>query len=100
LQNDSYLHRLVEIDNVQFTDDAVGLPFYDANNDIGGGTNNLLTDENGNTLIFRTSSFASFAGNNIPHESGKIKGILTKYGDTYQFMIRTPEDIQLTEERF
>lgn len=100
LQNDSYLHRLVEINNVQFTDEAVGFPFYDSANDIGGGTNYLLTDENGNTLTFRTSSFASFAGNSIPQESGKIRGILTKYGDTYQFMIRTPEDIQLTEERF
>lgn len=100
LQDDTYLNRLVELEGVQFTDGAVWQTFYDADNDIGGGTNYLLTDETGNTLIFRTSSFATFGGNIIPQKSGKVRGILTKYGTTYQFMIRTLEDLKLTEERF
>ena len=100
LQDDTYLNRFVEIENIQFTDGAIGQPFYDADNDIGGGTNYLLTDETGNTLVFRTSSFATFGGNIIPQKSGKVRGILSKYGTTYQFMIRTIEDLKLTEERF
>lgn len=100
MQDDSYINKLIEIDNVQFTDEAIGQTFYDANTDIGGGTNYLVTDTEGNMLTFRTSSFAVFSGNIIPENSGRIRGILTKYGDTYQFMIRTLNDLQLTEERF
>lgn len=100
LQQDNYINKLVELQNVQFANEAVGETFYDENNDIGGGTNYLLTDEAGNTLIFRTSAFANFGGDMVPGESGNIRGILTKYGDTYQFTIRTKEDIKLNQPRF
>jgi gamma-glutamyltranspeptidase len=100
LQNDSYINKLVELQNVQFSEDAVGETYYDPANDIGGGTNYLITDEAGNTIIFRTSAFANFGADIIPDKSGTIRGILTKYQDTYQFMIRTEEDMQLNQNRF
>lgn len=100
IHDDSLINKLIEIDNVQFINEAVGNTFYNVANDIGGGTNYMLTDESGNTLVFRTSSFASFAGDIVLENSGKIRGVLTKYGNTYQFIIRTLNDLQLTEERF
>lgn len=100
LQNDRYINKLVELSNVQFSNEAVGNTYYDASNDTGGGTDYLITDEAGNTLIFRTSAFANFGADSIPPQSGSIRGILTKYQDTYQFMVRTEKDIRLNQNRF
>lgn len=96
----SYMHKLIELDNVQFTDASLGKTFYDASlNSIGGATNHQITDEFGNTIIVRVSEFANFAGNSIPSGSGKIRGILTKYNSDFQFMIRTINDVELNDTR-
>ncbi|WP_291085892.1 DUF5689 domain-containing protein [Flavobacterium sp. BFFFF1] len=99
-KNDANLNTLIELDGVQFTTDVVGKTLYDATDDLGGATNHLLTDNVGNTIDFRTSSFANFAGDIAPGTSGKIRGVLTKFSGTYQFLARTKNDIKLTEPRF
>lgn len=98
LKNDNYINTLVEIDAVQFADNAVEKTFYDPNNVIGGATNHNIVDATG-TMIFRTSEFANFAEQIVPRKSGKIRGVLTKFNSDYQFMARTFNDIQLTEDR-
>lgn len=98
LKNDNYINTLVEIDQVQFADNAIGKTYYDATNVVGGATNHNIIDKTG-TLIFRTSEFAKFASQVIPNKSGKIRGVLTKFNSDYQFMARTFNDIQLTENR-
>lgn len=100
LLNDSNINTLVELDNVEFADAAVGSTYYDSANDVGGATNHRLIDVAGNTVIFRTSSFANFASQVVPGESGKVRGVLTKFGSDYQFLARTIDDVQLTESRF
>ena len=102
LKNDIYINKLIELDNVQFTTEALDNTYYveGASNTFGGATNHLLSDNLGSTIIFRTSSFAAFAGKAVQTGSGKVKGILTKFGDDYQFVARYNEDIQLTGERF
>ncbi|MFZ4671605.1 MAG: DUF5689 domain-containing protein [Flavobacterium sp.] len=98
--NDSYLNKLIEFDNVQFTDASMGKTYFDATlNDLGGATNHLITNEFGNTIIVRVSSYANFASKAVPNKSGKIRGVLTKYNSDYQFMVRTESDINLTLER-
>jgi hypothetical protein len=97
LLNDINLNTLVEIEGVHFTEDAVGKHYYESANDTGGSTNWLMTDSSGNTFIFRTSSYADFAENVVPSESGTVRGILTKYGKDYQFMARDEADIKLTQ---
>ncbi|PJE39431.1 MAG: hypothetical protein CUR32_12130 [Flavobacterium sp.] len=98
--NDSYLNKLIEFDNVQFTDASLGKTYYDATlNDLGGATNHLITNEFGNTIIVRVSSYANFASKAVPSKSGKIRGVLTKYNSDYQFMVRTESDINLTNDR-
>lgn len=100
LSNDN-INTLIELQNVQFKDDEVGLAYYDENDEetIGGATNRILIDMYGNEIIFRTSSFANFSGNMISNKSGKIRGVLTKFGSDFQFLARAESDIMLTEDR-
>lgn len=95
LLSDSNLNTLVEISDVQFTKEAIGKHYYEAANDTGGATNWKMTDSNGKTFIFRTSSYADFAGNLVPSGIGTVRGILTKYGSDYQFLARYESDIKL-----
>jgi len=101
LLNDSYINKLVEISDVQFSDAAITTSYYDENspNTVGGATNHSLVDESGNSIVFRTSSFASFAGRPVATGKGKVRGVLTKFGTTYQFLARSESDIQLTGPR-
>ena len=92
------LNTLIDLQNVQFADGEPGEPYYDANNDIGGATNRTLTSGS-TTLIFRFSSFANFSGKAIPSGSGTVRGVLTKYGSDFQFMVREESDIQLDQPR-
>lgn len=97
--NDANLNTLVEVDDVQFEDVAVGRHFYEELNDVGGATNWYLLDKTGNHLIFRTSSYADFATSIVPEGSGKVRGVLTKFGSDYQLLARSEQDIQITEGR-
>jgi len=98
--NDSYINKLIEFDNVEFEPAAINSTYYNANNDLGGATNYNIIDIQGNSLIFRTSSFANFSAKPVASGSGKIRGVLTKYNTDYQFMVRSINDIQLTNARF
>jgi len=98
--NNANLNKLIELDNVQFSDANVGKTYFDANNQIGGATNNIVTDNAGNSITVRVSEFATFASNTIPSLNGKIRGVLTKFGTGFQFMVRTLNDINLTNPRF
>ncbi|MEZ4838222.1 DUF5689 domain-containing protein [Flavobacterium sp.] len=98
--NDSYINKLIEFDAVQFTDESLGQNYYDEDvYTIGGGTNHEITDINGNKIVVRVSQYANFASAQIPSGNGKLRGVLTKFSSTYQFMIRTLEDVQMTNER-
>ncbi len=98
-KTDANINVLIEIDNVQFSDAAITSTYYNSAQDLGGATNHLLIDADGNTLIFRTSSFANFASNQVASGRGKVRGVMTKFGSDYQFVARTERDIQLTEPR-
>lgn len=99
LLNDANLNTLLEVSGVQFEDAALGRHYYESTNDIGGATNWKLTDITGRTVIFRTSSFADFAGSLIPSGNGTVRGVLTKYNADYQFVARSEDDINLNGAR-
>lgn len=44
-------------------------------------------------IIVRTSNFAKFRGMTIPETPCTVRGILFKYGDTYQLQLRVKEDL-------
>jgi hypothetical protein len=97
-KNNQYLNMLIEFDAVQFTDPSLGKKYYDASlNSIGGATNHEISDEFGNKIIVRVSEYSKFAGAKIPSGNGKIRGVLTKFNNDFQFMIRTVNDVKIGE---
>lgn len=99
-KNDANMHKLIEFDNVQFSDLSVGKKYFDPSvNNIGGATNHIITDEDGTTIEVRISEFVTFKNSVIPSGNGKIRGVLTKYNSGYQFMIRTLNDVKLDNPR-
>jgi len=99
-KSDQYLNTLIEFDAVQFTDASLGKKYFDATlNNLGGATNHEITDQFGNKVILRVSEFATFAADLVPTRNGKIRGVMTKFNSDYQFMVRTTNDIKLTNPR-
>uniref|UniRef100_UPI00404A5310 DUF5689 domain-containing protein n=1 Tax=Flavobacterium sp. TaxID=239 RepID=UPI00404A5310 len=97
--NDNNLNKLIELTDVQFAETALGTTYYDVNNVVGGATNHNLVDADGNSIIFRTSSFARYAGSPVDADRGSVRGVLTKFGSDYQFIARTINDIKLDQPR-
>ncbi|PJJ10420.1 hypothetical protein CLU83_3838 [Flavobacterium sp. 1] len=96
LLHDTNINTLVELSEVQFTKEAIGRHYYEESNDVGGGTNWNLMDKLGNQVLFRTSSFADFSDKIIPDGSGKVRGVLTKFGSDYQLLARSERDVMIT----
>ncbi|MES2573392.1 MAG: DUF5689 domain-containing protein [Bacteroidota bacterium] len=90
--NDTYLNTLVEIEDVQFKTDCASYsqPDFDTSLKITNGTK---------TLDLRTSRYANFASHTVPSGRGTIRGVLAKYNNGYQMIIRTPRDVKLTKPR-
>lgn len=97
--SDTKLNTLIELNDVEFTEAALGRHYFEESNNIGGSTNWNLRDKTGNQIIFRTSSYAKFADHFVPEESGKVRGILTKFGTDYQLMVRSEEDVVMNGKR-
>lgn len=97
--DDSKINTLIELSDVQFEQAAIGRHYFEATNNIGGATNWNLRDKTGNQIIFRTSSFAAFANSFVPEGSGKVRGILTKFGTDYQLMARYESDVDMKGSR-
>lgn len=98
--NDSKINTLIDLQNVEFAKEAVYKTYFDEGNQIGGATNHWLEDATGKKVIFRTSEYATYAGDTVPKKSGTVRGVLTKYNDDYQFIVRTKADIMLDKDRF
>lgn len=84
----SKLNMLVKFENVSFVE--AGQPFSLTT----GTTNRTIKDQNGNTLILRTSNYANFASNIMPTGKGDIVGILSKYNNDWQLYIRDMNDLK------
>ncbi|AWG23560.1 DUF5017 domain-containing protein [Flavobacterium faecale] len=99
LLKDSNINTLVEIDDVQFAETAIGRHYFEEANNVGGGTNWYVVDKNGNRVYVRTSSYARFAASFVPTTKVNIRGILTKFGVDYQLAVRSESDIEPTTAR-
>lgn len=90
--SETYLNTLIEIDDVQFKTDCT--TFSKADFDTSLKITNGIT-----TLDVRTSRYANFSGFPVPSGRGKIRGVLTKYGSTYQIILRTERDVRFINPR-
>ena len=79
-----YQSRLVRIEGVTF--DTPGQPWAGDQN-----TNRTFKDAAGNSMIVRTSSYASFKNERIPAGKGNLVGILSYYGTDWQILINNPQ---------
>lgn len=95
LNNDAYLNALVEVDNVQFESEGTT---YGNNPNAAFDKNENITD-GVTSFVTRTSKYSNFAGTTLPTGRGKIRGVLTKFNSTYQLIIRTLRDVNLTGTR-
>ena len=97
-----YIGRLVKLNHVEFRAADRNNTF--APDDAYGQFNIAQYDDNCNlideSVIVRTSNYASFAKRQLPQGSGSIIGILTYYSGTavYQFTIRTISEVQMDNE--
>lgn len=97
-----YIGRLVKLNHVEFRAADRNNTF--APDDAYGQFNIAQYDDNCNlideSVIVRTSNYASFAKRQLPQGSGSIIGILTYYSGTavYQFTIRSISEVQMDNE--
>ena len=100
---DEHCGKLVTLKNVTFTD-ANGTATYapgDSSVAITGGcVNRTLRGFNASKLVIRTSTYAKFAANKLPFDEVNkkampvnITGIATRYGSTWQILIRKEDDV-------
>ncbi|WP_298221527.1 DUF5689 domain-containing protein [Flavobacterium sp.] len=93
------LNTLIEINNVQFADGSLARTYFDIDSG-GSATNHDIVDiAGGTTRFFRVSSFALFAYHKVPSGRGILRGIMTKFGSDFQFLVRNENDIKLTNPR-
>jgi hypothetical protein len=101
-KSEQNLNKLIVLDNVQFTDASIGNTYFDKDmntSNFATATDHTIKDINDSSVIVRVSSFSTFATKPVPSTSGKIYGVMTRFGGTYQFMLRTERDVQLTNPR-
>lgn len=88
--NNAALCTLVKIDSVHFLSTDVGQPFSIST----ATTNRTLQDQTGNSVIVRTSNYATFAATPVPAGTGSIVGILSNFSGTWQLYIRDLNDLK------
>ena len=101
-KSEQNLNKLIVLDNVQFTDASIGNTYFDRDmntSSFATATDHTIKDINDSSVIVRVSSFSTFATKPVPSTSGKIYGVMTRFSGTYQFMLRTERDVQLTNPR-
>lgn len=91
LNNEMFLNTLVQLENVQFEEDVLGLAYANVNNTYG--VNRTLEDCNENEISLRTSGFADFKDLALPLGNGDVIAVVSIFNTTYQLFIRDPNDV-------
>ena len=100
--NDSMLEMLIEIENVQFKEDELGLSYANADNTET--VNRVLQSFDANCnlqgeIMIRNSGFSDFKNQILPEGKGSVIAIFSNYYDDFQLYLRDTDDVQLTDAR-
>ncbi|MDY6800695.1 MAG: DUF5689 domain-containing protein [Bacteroidota bacterium] len=95
---DYYQCRIVKLNNVQFILSDTNKTYADGDNLIT--ENRTIQDQEGNSLIVRTSGYASFANEPVPNGSGSLVAVVGQYRNDVQLYIRSSEEVEMDNERF
>ncbi|MDD3686780.1 MAG: DUF5689 domain-containing protein, partial [Bacteroidales bacterium] len=93
-----YDAKLVKIENVQFKEQYLGKTYADKENLIT--MNTSIENELGDTIIVRTSGYASFADKTIPEGRGSIIAVVSKFNKDWQLLIRSSYEVNFDKRRF
>lgn len=91
-----HLNTLVAIKDVEFAEDAVGVPYAQIAS-LASATNRRINDCNGSSIILRSSGFARFQPLLTPGGKGTLVGIYTRFRNDAQLYIRDVSDVQFTD---
>ena len=95
-----YYNKLIQLEEVEFSDAFAGQPFADADNPDGPqSVNSIITDCDDNEVILRNSGFADFATQTMPFKRGSLIAVASVYNDDFQLFIRDLNDIMFDQER-
>jgi len=89
--------RLVRLEDVQFASNEIGRRF--ANVIDGLSENRTLIDCQNNRIIVRTSPFADFANLTVPAGNGSLVAVVSQFGTTWQLLLRSMDEVDMTGER-
>ena len=89
-----HLCDLVRLDDVQF-ETYEGLTYADGTSN----TNRSLVSCSGESIIVRTSGYASFAAALLPAGKGSLVSIASVCNTTWQLLVRTLADVNLVQSR-
>ncbi|HOP03954.1 MAG TPA: DUF5689 domain-containing protein [Tenuifilaceae bacterium] len=97
LVKDYWQSKLVKLENVQFVSSDTSKTYANpVTLDYG---ELYLEDEDGNTVMVRTSGYAKFAGEKVPNGSGSVVAIVGLYRETVQLYIRRASEVELDNPR-
>lgn len=85
--------QLVRFNNVHFAEGGkeTYAPYQES-------VNRTLVDASGATLTVRTSGYSNFYNQIIPEGTGTVDGILSYYGDGWQLLLRSTEDVHINDK--
>lgn len=92
-----YQGRLVKLSDVQFVDTDTSKTYYWEDDQYA--ENKYIQDTLDNTMIVRTSSYATFADAEIPNGSGSIIAIVSQYNEDMQLIIRRSSEVEMNNAR-
>ena len=95
--DDSDLNTLVMISDVEFNAGSALAPYADSQG--ARSINHILEDCNNNSMVVRSSGFASFADVETPGGNGSIVGIYGIFGSDRQILIRDTDDVMMEGAR-
>lgn len=84
--------QLVELRNVHFPE-ADGQTKYGIYQET---VSRYLKNEEGDSIAVRISGYSNFYNDVLPEGTGKVRGILGYYGDSWQLTIRDKNDVQIS----
>jgi len=92
-----YQGQLIQLNDVEFMCSDFCSTYSDPVNQSS--QNRYLTDTLGNSIIVRTSGYASFAGTPIQQGKGSFVAVVSQYNTDVQLTIRKLSDLSLTRPR-
>lgn len=89
-----WLGTLIKLDSVQFQAAIVGEPYAQDPN-VSSGTDRMIEDCSGKTIVCRMSGYSLFRNQLLPAGKGSLTAIYSRYNSTAQLLIRDTNDVKM-----